>query len=249
MAIIPSKSYVLDSRLKNVGSVNNVAVFNCSTAGNIEAGTYELLKFHTVNGVYNVDATNNQIYFDESAAELGPVTIPSGYYATPAALAAAAKIVMDVASATTYTIVYVPLTNSFLFTPAAGTFKFNWGTNRLQPIAATQFGFSRVDGILAATQSSTLSVNMDPHPGILVKIDEDGSNNITLLDGSNYSFYIPLTVGFSEEIDTLSHSIFSQTCKFGSSFSSLTVRLFLDEGTVLPLINSSSYELVIRKLF
>ena len=90
---------------------------------------------------------------------------------------------------------------------------------------------------------------MDPHPGLLLQIDEDASSNVTLLDGTNYSFYVPLTVGFGEEIDTLRNDVFPQTCKFDSSFSSLTVRLFLDEGTVLPLLNTSSYELVIRKLF
>lgn len=249
MATIPSKSYVLDSRLKNIGTTNNVATYNCSNAGNIEKGTYELLKFHTVNGVYNVDLTNNEIYWDEGAAELGPVIIPSGYYATPAALAAAAKIVMDIASGTTFTIVYVPLTNGFLFTPAAGNFKFNWGTNRTQPIAATQFGFRRIDGVLAASHASTLSANLDPHPGILVQLDQDSSNNVTLLDGTSYSFYIPLTVGYAEEVDSLRNNVFPQTCTFTGNFSLLTVRLFLDDGTVLPLENSSTYELVIRKLY
>ena len=90
---IPTTSYVLDSRQRTAGSTLPVATFNLAALGSpVEAGTYEMLSFNSRNNVYNVDDTNDEIYFDEAGPELGPVLIPHGYYTTPAAIAVNAAI-------------------------------------------------------------------------------------------------------------------------------------------------------------
>ncbi len=250
MASISTTSYVLDSRQRVVGTTIPVATYNLAALGSpVEAGTYEVSSFNSKNSVYNVDATNNLIFFDEAAAELGPVTIPSGYYATPAALAAAVKIVMDVASATTYTIVYSALTNTFLFTPAAGTFAFNWATNIAAAIANVQLGFSPLDGAAAATQTSDAGVDMDPHDNLLVRITEDALQNVILVDGTEFSLIVPLNAAYDAEIDGLKMQTFDQTVQFVNPMNNLNVSLFLQDGTVLPVVNASPYTLILRRLF
>ena len=251
MATISTTSYVLDSRqrVSGIGSVSS-ATYNLAALGSpIEIGTYELLSFNSRNNVYNVDDSNDEIYFDEGAAELGPVLIPHGYYTTEAALAAAIKIVMDVASGTTYTIAFNALTNLYTFTPAAGTFAFNWGTNILQPIANLLLGFDHVDGVLAATQVSTQGVDLDPHSNLLVDITEDSLKNVTLVNGTEHSLIIPLVGGYGDEIDGLKNQTFNQTVNFASQMNQLNISLFTEDGVALPVINAAQYELILRRLF
>lgn len=251
MASVANTIYNLDSRQKSAGSTVSSAVYNLAALGSpVEAGTYEMLAFNSRNNVYNVTTgQNDEIYFDEGGAELGPVVIPQGYYLTEAALAAAAKIVMDVASATTYTIAYNALTNLFLFTPAAGTFAFNWLTNAAQPQANLLFGFNEVDGVAAATQLSTRGVDLDPHSQILVNVVEEGLKNVTLVNGTEFSLIVPLDVPYNSELDVLKQQTFDQTIQFASAMNQLNVNLFTEDGVVLPEVQAAQYELVIRRLF
>lgn len=247
---IPTTSYVLDSRQRAAGSTLVDATYNLTALGSaVETGTYEMLSFNSRNNVYNVDDQNDEIYFDEGAAELGPVVLPHGYYTTPAALAAAAKIVMDAASGTTYTIAYSALTNLFTFTPAAGNFAFNWATNVAQPISNLLFGFDAVDGVAGATQVSTQGVDLDPHSNLLILITEDALKNVTLINGAEFSLIVPLNVAYGAEMEALKADTFNQTVRFVSPMNQLHVTLFTEDGVALPVLNAAQYELIIRKVF
>lgn len=247
---IATTSYVLDSRQRTSGTTVSVATYNLAALGSpVEAGTYEVLSFNSRNNVYNVDDTNDEIYFDEGGAELGPVLIPHGYYTTEAALAAAVKIVMDAASGTTYTIAFSALTNLYLFTPAAGTLEFNWGTNSAQPQANLLLGFSSADTGAAATQTSDVGVDLDPHSNLLIQITEDGLKNVTLINGSEFSLIVPLTSAYGDVFDGLKSQTFNQTVNFASPMNQLNVSLFTEDGVVLPELNSAQYVLILRRVF
>ena len=65
MASISTTSYVLDSRNRSAGSTLTDATFNFAALGSpVEAGTYEMLSFSSRNGVYNVDDSNDEIYYN-----------------------------------------------------------------------------------------------------------------------------------------------------------------------------------------
>lgn len=250
MASLANTIYVLDSRQKTAASTVSSATYNLAALGSpVEAGTYEMLAFNSRNNVYNVDDGNDEIYFDEGAAELGPVLIPHGYYTTEAALAAAVKIVMDAVSGTTYTIAYNSLTNLFLFTPAAGNFAFNWDTNSAQPIANLLLGFNEVDGVAAATQLSTRGVDLDPHSQLIINITQDGLKNVTLVSGTEHSLLVPLDVAYGAELDSLKQQTFDQSIAFASPMNQLDVQLLTEDGVALPEVQAAQYELVIRKMF
>lgn len=250
MASIANTIYVLDSRDRVSGSTVQSAVYNLAALGSpVEAGTYELLSYNSKNEIYNVDDSNDEIYFDEGAAELGPVLIPHGYYTTEAALAAAIKIVMDIASATTYTISYAALTNQYTFTPAAGTFAFNFLTNVAQPIANLLIGFDALDGVLGATQVSDRGVDLDPHSNLLINIAEDGLKNVTLVPGTEFSLIIPLDAAYGEELNGFRNTSFDQSIRFANSMNQLNVSLFTEDGVALNALNAAQYELVIRRVF
>lgn len=252
MASVANTSYVLDSRQKTAGSTVAAAVYNFAALGSpVEPGTYEMLSFNSRNNVYNVDSGNNLIFFDEGGAELGPVTIPSGYYTSEAALASAIKIVMDIAGAGTYTFVYDALTNLFTVSIAGGpgVFGFNFLTNASQPQANLLLGFNEVDQVPAAAQVSTRGVDLDPHSNLLVQITQDALKNVTLVSGTEFSLIIPLSAPYGAELDNFKQATFDQTVRFVSAMNQLDVQLFTEDGVALPEVQSAQYELILRRLF
>lgn len=253
MATISTTTYVLDSRQRSAGSTVPVAIYNLATLGSpVEAGTYEMLSFNSRNNVYNVDDSNEEIYFSEDGgAEEGPAILPHGYYASQADLAVAVELAMETAGSGTYTIVYTALTNTYNVAVSAGatTFNFNWGSNSGQPIANLLLGFSAVNTADVADVDSDIGVDLDPHSNIIIDIAEDGLKNITLIDGTEHSLIVPLDVPYNEEMDGLKNQTFSQTINFSAPFNQLNISLFTEDGVALPAINAAQYELIIRKLF
>ncbi len=253
MASVANTSYVLDSRQKTGGSTVSSATYNLAALGSpVEAGTYEMLSFNSRNNVYNVDAGNNEIYFSENAgAELGPAVLPSGYYANEADLGTAVKDALELAGLGTYTLVYDTLTNLYTISVAGAvaTFNFNWGTNSSQPIANLLLGFAAVDTPDQASVTSDRGVDLDPHSNLLIRITQDGSKNVTLVDGTEYSLIVPLTSAYGEEIESLKSVTFDQTVLFSNSMNQLDVQLFTENGVALPEVNAAQYECILRRLF
>ncbi len=253
MASISTTSYILDSRQRTAGGSLSVATYNLSALGSpVEAGTYEMLSFSSRNGVYNVDDSNDEIYFDEDAgAEEGPATLTHGYYSTPALLGTEIKTAMELAGSGTYTVVYTALTNTYNIAVAGGatTFNFNWGDNTTQPIANLLLGFDAVNTADVANVDSTQGIDLDPHTSLLLDITEDGLKNVTLVDGSEHSLIVPLNTPYAAELEGMKNVTFSQTVSFAAPMNNLTVTLRTEDGVLLPVLNAAPYQLIIRKLF
>ena len=253
MATVSTTSYVIDSRKRNPGSTLTQAAYNFTALGSpVEAGTYEMLSFSSRNGVYNVDDSNDEIYFSEDAgAEEGPATLVHGYYTTPALLGAALKVAMEASGSGTYTIVYTALTNTFNIAVAGGatTFNFNWGDNVGQPMSNLLLGFDSVNTADLADVDSTQGIDLDPHTSLLIDITEDGLKNITLVDGTEHSLVVPLNAPYAEELEGMKNVTFSQTINISVPMNELNVTLRTEDGVLLPVLNASPYQLIIRKLF
>lgn len=243
MASIPNTSYILDSRSKSSGT-NSVAQYNMIAAGTVPAGTYELLSFSSVNQLYNVDSSNQNIWWDEGAADLTAVLTAGNY--TAATLATEIKVVMDPVSASTFTVVHDAAAGLFTITIAAGTYRFKFATNTTNT-ASSVMGYSG-DGVLAAAQVSDRVINLSLHSKLLVLVNEDGTRNVTTLDGSEFSFYVPLKQGYQDDIDVTKTDIFAQTISLPSS-NILNVSLFTEDGVAVPVLNAPDYLLVIRRVF
>lgn len=253
MVTLSSTIYLLDSRQRAAGSSIESATFNLAALGSaVEAGTYSMLSFNSRNNVYNVDSTNDEIYFDEiSGGELGPATLTHGYYASPADLGAEIKVAMELAGAGTYTVTFDTTTNLFNIAVAVvADFIFTWGTNSTQPLANNLLGFRAVNSaVSAASQTSDKGVNLDPHTNLLLSISEDALKNITLVNGTEFSLMVPLTAPYGSEINALKSQTFSQTIAFNNSMNQLNVSLFTEDGVALSSINASDYVLTISRIF
>lgn len=117
----------------------------------------ELLSFSMPVTQYNVDSTNNQIYFDVGGSDY-TASITEGSY-TICTITAELKRVMDLASSENFDIWYDEALFRLVFTIGTGTFSFTWGTNTSNT-AAGLLGFLNSDSTPAQTITSDHAINL-----------------------------------------------------------------------------------------
>ena len=81
----------------------------------------------------------------------------------------------------------------------------------------------------------------------ILLVDVDGSRNVTLTTGAEFSLIFPLNQDYQEEIDSLKQQVFSQTITVASVINNIVVSQFTDDG--VALVNAPDYELILQKLF
>ncbi len=241
---INNVSYLIDSTLRSSGTLQS-GNYNFINSGTIGPGTYELLSFQMADNLYNVDTTNQDIFWDEGAGDL-TAAIPVGSY-TSATLAVAMKIVMDVASGSTFTITHAADTGLYTFAIAAGTFRFKYLTN-LTDVATLITGFDALDGVLAASQVSDNPIDLTLHKNILIDIAQDSSQNVTLLTGFEASFTVPIgNAAFGELLGFEKAEGYAQQIILAANMNSLDISLF--DGSGNALTNVANWKLLLRRLF
>jgi hypothetical protein len=246
MASVDSTIYLLNSKDRASGSVQS-ANFNMINSGTIGPGTYEAMSYHSKNQVYNVElGVNDSIYFDEGGSEFTAVLDP-GYYDIAALLIEVDDKMDNAGGTVSYTITYNTMTGKFNInndTP----FKLNFDVHTADPIADKLLGYDvLITQILANDQLGDFPADLTLHSQILINIDQDSAQNVTILDGTEFSLQIPLNGDYQEDIDSMKQETFSQTVVFSTNLNSLDIQLFTEDG--VALVNTPDYELSLRKLF
>ncbi len=242
---IQSDIILLDSRQKSSGS-NQAAQFNLLATGGIGSGTFEMLGFQSSNQIFTVEVgVNDTIYWAEPA-NLDAVVPPGSYSVT--SFNAAAKVVMDAASGSTFTFTVAADTGRTTVAIAAGAFNWEWATNlALGDLANTLLGHSAVDTAPAVSIVGDQIPDLRSHTHILITIAEEGSRKVTIVDGSEFSLMVPIVSDFGEDIEMRKARDYTQTIVFVSNVTTLNVSLFTEDGVVL--LNSAPWVLSLRKLF
>lgn len=245
MSTVPTNIIVLNSRDRTAGTPQS-CTYNLLNVGGVQ-GTFELLGFHSANMVYNVEAgVNDTIYWDEVSGSKTAV-VPPGFY-TSATFNAAAKVVMDIASTHSFTFTTAADTGLVTVAISSGTFLWEWGTRILNGDSANELlGLAPVDTLAAASQEGTLPPYMRLHTHLVLRLQEEGSRNVDLLDGTELSLIVPLQGSFGEPINNRKGDVYGQTFRFLSNITQLNVDLFTEDGSALG--NCPEYVLTIRKVF
>ena len=240
---------VFNSILRTGGNPN-ACQYNVQQAGSLR-GTYEILSFQSSNNLTTVTVgENDKIYWDEGGAVL-VATIPQGNYPNQAAVNAAIQTAMNAVSGSSFSNV-INSNGTVSWTIAAGTFRWRFGVPQsLNNDSANQLlGVPQQDSLApAATQDGLYVPTLrSDTEGLLIKLFEDNLLQVRLLNGGEFSFFIPVESDFGENIDYVKRAAFSQTVKFTNSISILNVSLFDIDGNLLPT-DTPEYVLTLRRLF
>jgi hypothetical protein len=240
---------VISSNLRT-GGAPNAAQFNLLQAGSLR-GTYELLSFQSVDNLTTVTVgENDKIYFDEG----GPVlvaTVAPGSYANQTDANAAIKTALDAVSGSTFT----PSINSdgtVTWAIAAGTFRWRFGPpqNANNDSANQLLGVPQKDTLAPAASITGQYVPTlrGATEGLLIKLFEDNLQQVRLLNGGEFSFFIPVETSFGQNLDYIKRAAFSQSVKFSNTINILNISLFDIDGELLQS-TTPEYVLTLRRLF
>lgn len=242
MALIQSDIIIVDSDQRSAGTVQSCS-YNLLNVGGIE-GTWELIGYQSKNQFFTVEAgVNDQLHWAEPGALTA--TVPAGAY-TQTTFNAAAKIVMDAASGSTFTFTAAADTSVVTVAIAAGTFNWEFGTVTTRR-ANFLLGLSPVDTGAAASIVGDIIPDLRLHTHILIDIPQDGNKDPTRLDGTEYSFMVPVDEDFGQQINSRKLVVYQQNIFFSSNISAINVNLFSETG--VALVNAPRYVMTLRKLF
>lgn len=245
MSTLPTNIIVIDSREKTSGTNQN-AVYSLLNVGGVQ-GTFELLGYKSSNQFYNVEVgVNDRLYW----AEPGNLnaTVPPGIY-TAVTFNAAAKIVMDAASASTFTFTIDATTGKTTVAIAAGTFNWEWATNLAAGNSANALlGSNPIDTAVAvASIEGDYLPYLRLHTHVVMTITEEGSRNVDLLDGTEHSLIMPVSGVAGDDIDLRKNDSYQQIVTFLSNITN--IRVILASETGVALVHLPDYTFLLRKLF
>lgn len=222
----------IDSKNRTVTSTSS-SDFSITLTENV-GGLYQLVHLSLLNSLYNVVAgENDKLYVEHSVDGAQTLTLSPGNYTT-ATLATEVKTQLDTISAVVYTVTYSSTTGKYTVSPDSGTFAYRFATNTT---ASSRFllGKDAVDDGLAASQVSDNMANISLHDSVAVKISQDSNAHVTLPNGTEASFLIPVDVSFGSVLHYKNNQVFQQYVRFGSNTSSLTIQLYANDGDLLDI--------------
>lgn len=170
-------------------------------------GQYRVHNIQIPRTNYNVNSTNNLIYFIDADAVNYTATITPGSY-TSSTLASAIVSAMEAQSAQTYTVTFSSTTGKYTFVPGSGNISFLFASNTTNS-ARYILGFNAEDTTPASSVTSTNSIDLSYTPSVSIFINECLDSNYGLFkeQGSEYSIYVPFVQSYGSYTDLQTNDI------------------------------------------
>ena len=239
------RHYYIDSRDRVnsfTSNTNDCRLFVKPSVGGFTK--VELLSFSMPLTSYNVDGSNNKIYFNVGASSyIATITVGSYNICT---LTPELKRVMDLASTQSFDIWYDSGLFKLVFTiSSAADFAFTWGTNAVNS-AFGLLGFRSTNSTPAQTIISDNAINLSLPLYFYIQINQMGSHARSTNEGDWATFVI------SSQGNSASINIFNQFSsyhlleQFGhNSLNAIDIRI-CERGNKLVDLNNSDWSMLLR---
>lgn len=208
-------------------------------------GCYKVHNIQIPRTNFNVNSTNNKVYFIDADAVAYTATIIPGSY-TSSTLPSALVAAMELVSTQTYTVTFSSTTGKLTITPGAGTISMLFST---YTTATARFllGFNAENTTAAASITSTNSIDLSYPASVAVSVDEalDTNYGIFKETGSQYSVYVPFSQAYGAYTDQSSFDI-QQKIKLRTT-KSVNIRLLDHDGNEIDL-NGVNWEFLISPI-
>lgn len=218
--------YIISSKERTSSSISSSS-FTINSSIVFDKGWYKLEQFYLPNAKYNVDASNDIIYFTESGVQK-TTTLKHGYYDSSNIASEMTTALNSVSSG--YNVI---LDNTSMKLTITNTqpFGFLWGSNTINS-ANKILGFSQNDVDESTSITSTYPINVTGYLWYSLRINNNTSTYTP--SGGQASYVIPNNKNNGEFI-YFSDSDLQQHCYFATPSKSLNVMLLDDTDTVVNL--------------
>lgn len=206
-------------------------------------GDYSLEYAYLPNSVYNIDATNDQVYFTDSGARVG--TLEHGYYDS-SNVASLLQTAMNSASSG-YTVTLSTTNSKLTVSKSSGTFYFTFGTNSTNT-CSKELGFNNTDQSAGATQTAENPIQLSRHLVFHIDINHQDTYLTSLESGTvGYTFYIPVMVNSQDFIEYRGKDLPTQILKLTDDVKRFNIKLYDDSNRIIDLQKQDWY-FVLKKV-
>lgn len=208
--------------------------FNLNLNSQPLRGRYKLDYIFYPNTQYNINSTNNKVYFTDTGARTG--TITPGYY-TSSNFHTAVQTAMNSApsSAGDYTVTISSTSSKLTVAKGASTFSFTFGTNTSNS-ARKSMGFASSDASAGASQVGAYPVNLSERQCLL--FDLGVKSGFSTSDGRGYNFFLPVNVNSGEIITYNSEENAKQAIEFENPVQTLSIKVYDESGNLYDSNNA-----------
>ena len=206
-----------------------------------------LVKWATLpNSIYNVNSTNNVIYWTSGFSGALSATVPPGHY-SGATLAATMEPLMETADGggIDYSVTYDSTTAKFTITSVA-VISMTFGTNTVNSISEV-IGFYNVDTVSGNLQGSGKVVSLGLPLSIGIAVDDVHTRGYWTADQKHGSIYVPIATDFGS-YQLLSPDILEQTIEMRYPMRTLSFRLVDTKTNAVVDINESEWEMLLERI-
>jgi hypothetical protein len=194
-------------------------------------GTYTLKSLVLNNSFFNINSSNNIIYFSENGSNK-TCTLTAGFY-NATNIASALQTALTTASGgyAGYTVTYTA-TSGKLTVSSTQNFSFTFATNTTNSLGPL-LGFN-TDTTAGTTQVADSIMNLNPILSFNIDID----SHLNVMDMGGYSgstFVIPNSVNSTDFVIYEPNMGFEQSIVFSQSVSQIRVRVLDDSNQTIPL--------------
>ena len=221
---------------------SNKATNNIYTLDKKIEGNWRLLTFVCNNNIYNVNDTNNKIYWNEEGAD-EVATLTNGYYNDTDFISHVATQ-MNAESPGTITTSFNSNTRKLTITNDSLSFYFTFGTNTSNS-ARKLLGFNEEDGTTGYSQTSPNPIDLNPYKNVFINIKQNNNRNVEGIDFFNTSLVINGLGTFGDTFRYINNDNFSQYVKFRNTKQlEITIHDLNNNNITL----NSEYQLILQKI-
>lgn len=198
------------------------------------------------NSLYNVDSTNNVIYWRENSTNKTGTVTPGTY--TYSSITTAIKSAMDTGSGVqTFTVTFSSTTNKLTVVASVSAIIFQFGTFTTNS-ARKVMGYNAVDSSSSLTQVSPNIIDLSLPISLGINIRESSQSSFWATGSGlqSASFYIPFITG-SGQYQSLNTQDLPQTIEFKQGTRILNITVTDLNGNIVNL-NGLNWEFFIRKV-
>lgn len=208
-------------------------------------GVYQVKTLVIPNTFFNVDSTNNTIYFFENGLDKS-CTLTSGVYDT-STLETEFLSKMNTASTgfNTFTASYNSSTFKYTIT-GTSVFILRFGTFTTTS-AATVLGFTSANTASSTSQTSDSVVDLSSLASVGMNIMESNIPGVENSVGQRHSLYVPLSASGGSYIYTFSTDL-SQYLRFAQPTKTLSVKIVNPVNNNVISLNGFNWELLLSPM-
>ena len=205
-------------------------------------GTWKLISFNMTNNMFNVNDTNNKIYFSEGANER-VCSLNNGFYDINT-LKDELTTEMNNVSSGLISITVDDNARKYTFTNTTN-FGFTFETNTSNS-GRRLIGKNAVDDIQNSSQTSDKSVDLNKHKQFYIRISQDDNNDIFSTSYFNTSLVINGNGSFGDLYTFTAIDNYNQYVKFKHT-KRLDIQFHDINNNTLDL--NSDYTIILEKLY